>query len=75
MKFDVHHDGEQVTVTDDGSTLLKIYTVERIRGDKIVKELSIGLSACLVGGFAESEAQARAYVAAFDLAKQVLKSE
>lgn len=75
MKFDVKHNAGRVTVTEDGSDMLKIYIVERICGDKIVNELSVGLSSCLVGGFEDSEAQARAYVAAFDLARKMLNPE
>lgn len=75
MKFKVEHKDDQVIVSEDGYIMLRIYMVERIRGGKIAKELSVGLSACLVGGFDDSEAQARAYVAAFDLARKVLSPE
>lgn len=76
MEFKIEHKDDQVIVSEDGSIMLRIYMVERIRGGKIVKELSVGLSACLlVGGFDDSEAQARAYVAAFDLARKVLSPE
>ena len=73
--FNVEHNGDQVTVSEDGSAMLKIYLVDRIRGDKIVKELSVGMSSCLVGTFDDAEAQSRAYVAAFNMARQLLKTE
>ena len=54
----------EITVKKDGGKYLAIYP------SPTEEKLSIGVSACLIGGFSEAEAQARAYVEAFVLARK-----
>lgn len=62
--FIVVLENNEIKANKDGGKYLAIYPSPR--GDK----LSVGISACLIGGFSESEAQARAYVSAFALARK-----
>ena len=54
----------EITVKKDGGKYLSIHP------SPTEEKLSIGISACLIGGFSEAEAQARAYVEAFVLASK-----
>jgi hypothetical protein len=72
----VKFDGQCVTVGEEGWTpLLKIYEIDTIANGKVEKQLSVGISAVLIGTFDEQEAQAKAYVEAFELARKVFKQD
>jgi len=70
----VNHDGDSVTVCKKGwSPYLKISSRNRISEDGTIKKcLTVDVSACLTGSFAEAEEQAKSYVEAFKLAREVL---
>lgn len=57
-------ENNEIKVKKDGGEYLAIYP------SPIGSKLSVGLYACLIGGFSEAEAQARAYVEAFALARK-----
>lgn len=74
MALEVKHAGDEVTVCDQAwGTVLTIRRVSRIQEDGTLgKELVVGMSSCLAGDFDAAEAQARAYVEAFELARRAL---
>lgn len=74
MTLEVKQVGDEVTVGEPGwSPLLQIGLSDRIQGDGTLgKELVVRMSSCLAGDFDAAEAQARAYVEAFALARRVL---
>jgi len=77
MELEIKHIDTEVTVNELGwGPMLRISLSDRIQEDgTLKKQLVVGTSSCLSGDFDSCEAQARAYVNAFELARKVLLSE
>lgn len=75
MELEIKHTDKEVTVNELGwGPLLRISLSDRIQKDgTLKKQLVVGTSSCLSGDFDSCEAQAKAYVEAFKLAREVLQ--